>query len=35
VLFVPAYGVGVPFVRTAVWCVAMIGLVMVLIAATA
>lgn len=35
VLFVPAYGVGVPFVRTGVWTVAMIGLVMVLIAAAA
>jgi uncharacterized MAPEG superfamily protein len=34
-LFVPAYGVGVPFLRTAVWSVAMIGLVMVVVAAAA
>jgi uncharacterized MAPEG superfamily protein len=31
--YVPAYAIGVPFLRTAIWTVSIVGLVMVLIAA--
>jgi uncharacterized MAPEG superfamily protein len=31
VAYVPAYAIGVPFVRTLVWAVALAGIVMVLL----
>ena len=32
VIYLPVYGVGIPYVRTAIWSVSMVGIVLVLLA---